>query len=354
VNPIGSTLQQRYQILEQLGQTGSVTTYLAIDLQVPGNLQLKCAIHRYELPDAAPDSFDWDLAIISAQILYDLSRKVDRLPTVYSYFAEEQAFYLVREYVAGVPLAQELVADRPWTQSQVVMLLADLLEVLHDIDRCKATLDPVSLSQIVRSNLDRKLVLINLPIATDFLPQSTDTDLLSTQRDLLAVGEMAIAAATGRSGADLPLTFSQLTHWQKLALNIHHPELIAIVDRLISTDPEHYYPSISAAWQAVVGIIPQLLIYQNSRADTRAEIARHIQLLVDRGTGFYEIGDCREAIIAYDRAISLDPKCVDAYCGRGNARRYLGDYTGSWDDFDTAVRRGDCLYRTRISDMFFP
>jgi tetratricopeptide (TPR) repeat protein len=338
VNPIGSTLQQRYQILEQLGQTGSVTTYLAIDLQVPGNLQLKCAIHRYELPDSNPGSLDWELAAISAQILYGLSRKVDRLPTVYSYFAEERAFYLVREFVAGVPLSQELLPDRQWTQSQVVMLLADLVEVLHDIDRCQATLDPISLAQIVRSNLDRKLVLINLPIATGFSPQPTEVDLLSIQRDLLTVGEIAIAAATGRSATDLPLTASQLTQWQELAPNINHPELITILDRLITSDPEQCYPSISAAWQAIVGIIPQLLIHQNSRADTRAEIARHIQLLVDRGTGFYEMGDCQEAIVAYDRAISLDPKCVDAYCGRGNARRYLGDYTGSWDDFDIAVQ----------------
>jgi tetratricopeptide (TPR) repeat protein len=337
LNPIGSTLQQRYQILEQLGQHRSVTTYLAIDLQVPGNLQLKCAIHRYQLLDPTPDSPEWNRAIVSAQRLYELSRHVDRLPTVYGYFAQDRDFYVVREFVAGTPLDLELVTDRPWTQSQVVMLLADLLEVLHDLDRSEATPDPVSLSQIVRRNLDRKLVLINLPIAID-AAQQIPTDRSPAQRDLLAVGEIAIAAATGRSSADLPLTIDLRAQWQQQAAQVDLPELIAIIDRLIATSPAHRYDSISAAWQAIVGVLPQFLVHQHSRAATRTEIARHVQLLVDRGTEFYEVGNAHQAIGAYDRAISLDPDCVDAYCGRGNARRYVGDYSGSWADFDAAVR----------------
>ena len=69
LNPIGSTLQQRYQILEQLGSVGLVTTYLAVDLHIPGNLQLKCAIQHYRLADSSSDSYHWDRAALSAQIL---------------------------------------------------------------------------------------------------------------------------------------------------------------------------------------------------------------------------------------------------------------------------------------------
>ena len=68
MNPIGSTLQGRYQILERLGNDGAVTTYLASDLQVPGNLQLKCVVHRYELPDV-PQTDRWDRTLLSAQML---------------------------------------------------------------------------------------------------------------------------------------------------------------------------------------------------------------------------------------------------------------------------------------------
>jgi tetratricopeptide (TPR) repeat protein len=329
MNPIGSTLQKRYQILEQIGQNGFVTTYLAIDLQIPGNLQLKCVIHRYEIADSSPDSSDWYRAVLSAQSLYALSRQIDRLPIIYSYFAEGEAFYLVREFVSGTPLAQELLANRPWSQSQVVMLLVDLLEILHEIERYESTPDPVSLNQIVRRNLDRKLVLINLPV----LHQTYLPDLHLVQDNLRTLGEIAIAAATGTSGLDL---VDQ--GWHQLAPQIERAELVRILDRLISPDSTEQYPSITAAWQAIVGVMSQLLIQQHSLPSTRSEIARHVQSLVDLGTGYYEMGDCNRAIADYDRALAIDDRCVDAYCGRGNARRYQGDYAGSWDDFNTAIQ----------------
>jgi tetratricopeptide (TPR) repeat protein len=328
VNPIGSTLQQRYQILEQLGHNGSVATYLAIDTQIPGNLQLKCAVHSYPLADPTPDSPDWKKAVSAAQTLYEVSRRVDRLPIVYSYFVEDRYFYIVREFIEGVPLSPEL-STRSWTQSQVVMLLADLLEVLREIERCEVQPEPVAIEQIVRRQLDGKLVLVNLPRS---ISGAGNTPLAD---NLQAIGSIAISAAIG-TGA-VPLTASQLLQWQQLATQIDRPEPIAIIDRLIAKDPERGYPSVLAAWQAVASAIPQLLMHQQSPADTRLEIAKHLRLLVERGTEFYEVGNCEQAIAVFDRAIALDPQCVDAYCGRGNARRFLGDYPGSWEDFDRAI-----------------
>ncbi len=337
LNPIGSILQQRYQILEQLGSAGNVTTYLAVDLQIPGNLQLKCAIHCYRLADELPESPNLERAILSAQIVYELSHRVDQLPTVYGYFTEGDLFYLVREFVLGCPLVQELLADRPWNASRVVMLLADILEVLHDIDSCESIPDPLCLNQIVRRTLDRKLILINFPIVTGLPRQPLASDLSPTQANLQMVGEIAIAAAMGLAGTELPLTASHRQQWQEFAPKLHQPELVAILDRLIATETESRYPSTAAAWQAVAGVMSRLLARHHT-ADTQAAIAKHVQHLVERGTGFYEIGDCHQAIVAYERAIALDDRCVDAYCGRGNARRFLGDYHGSWTDFDLAVK----------------
>jgi tetratricopeptide (TPR) repeat protein len=342
VNPIGSTLQQRYQILEQLGNTGTVTTYLAVDLQIPGNLQLQCVIHRYELPDIFVATDDSNPTILSAHSLYELSRQVDRLPTVYSYFIEGSALYLVREFIQGTPLSQELLHDRPWTESQLVMLLVDLLEVLQDVERCEIQIEHFSVHHLLRRHLDRKIVLINLPIAT-IAPKYSIKDKLPS--DLQIVGEIAIAAATGCTSADLPLTANHRSHWQQLAPHVSHPKLILLLERLIAdgsnrssaTPSPDAYPSIAAAWQAVAKVMSELIVQHQTPIDPHAEIARHVQMLVERGTGFYEIGDCQQAISAYNLALAVDPQCVSAYCGRGNARRYVGDYQGSWSDFDTAL-----------------
>jgi tetratricopeptide (TPR) repeat protein len=339
VDPIGSTLQQRYQILEQLGENGSVTTYLAIDLQVPGNLQLKCAVHRYELSDATSNSPELKQSIDKAQRLYDLSRQIERLPIIYSYFVQGQFFYIVREFVTGVALSQELAVGArhdnfprelpTWTQSRVVMLLADLLEVLRDIERCETTAEQISLTNIVRRQIDGKLVPINLPLAIDV---SSSPQMMGV--NLRLVAQIAIAAA---AGLQLPLTASQVDRWQHLATQIDRPELIAILDRLLATEPARAYPSIATAWQAVVSVIPKLLVHRHSAAQQRQEIASHVKLLVDRGAKFYEVGNCHSAIAAYESAIELDRDCVDAYCGRGNALRFSGDYTSSQADFERAI-----------------
>ncbi len=365
MNPIGSTLQKRYQILEQLGSKGAVTTYLAVDLQVPGNLQLKCVVHRYELPDVPITSDRWDRTLLSAQMLDRMHDRVDRLPTVYGYFVEDEAFYLVREFIRGVPLAQELVPEQPWTESRLVMLLIDLLEILQQIDSCEIIPEPISIDRLLRRNVDRKLVMINLPLATA-LPQYSTDGIPPTQRDLRAIGEIAIAAASGLNATDLPLTANQKAQWPQSATNIHHPELIAILERLTFTFDERdgamhpettgAYPSIAVALQAVVMVMSKLLTQQQQPTHSQAEIAKHIRMLVDRGDGFYETGDCLQALEAYDRALSVAPQCVDAYCGRGNARRYIGDYQGSWSDFNAAIdldpQRGIAYIGRALSTRF--
>ncbi len=343
MNPIGSILQNRYQILEQLGNNGAVTTYLAIDLQVPGNLQLKCIVHRYQLPDSPTTIDRWERALLSAQMLDRISERLDRLPTIYSYFIEGESFYLIREFIRGVPLAQELISGQPWTESRLVMLSIDLLEILQEIDSCEVIPEPIALSQLLRRNVDRKLVSVNLPLATG-LSRYAAGDLPPTQRDLRTIGEIAIAAASGLDAADLPLSANHRSQWQQQA-QIQHPELIAILERLAgcavngdnTTIATECYPSISAALQAVVKVMSTLLTQQQTPTNNQAEIAKHVRMLVERGDVFYETGDCQQAIAAYDRALSVDAECVDAYCGRGNARRYIGDYTGSWTDFNTAI-----------------
>jgi tetratricopeptide (TPR) repeat protein len=341
VNPIGATLQGRYQILKRLGNDGPVTTYLASDLQVPGNLQLKCIVHRYELPDAPRTNDRWDRTLLSAQMLDRISDKLDRLPTVHAYFVEDDVFYLVREFIPGVPLAQELIPAQPWTESRLVMLAIDLLEVLKEIDRCEVIPEPLVLDRLIRRNVDRKLVSVDLPLVTGIPQYSADT-ISPTQRDLRTIGEIAIAAASGLASTDLPLTASHKAQWQQRATNIRHPELITVLERLTADESDgaistSAYPSIAVALQAVVKVMSKLLMQQQQPTHNSAEIAKHLRMLVERGDKFYETGDCQHAIEAYNRALSVDPQSIEALCGRGNSRRYIGDYQGSWSDFNTAI-----------------
>ncbi len=342
INQIGAILQQRYRIVEQLGKAGSVTTYIAVDIQMPGKLQLKCIIHRYCFPDLPTDSYYWERAALSAQIFGELSRAIDRLPTIYGYFAEPEAFYIVREFISGCSLAEELFADNmngeSWSPSRIVMLLADLLEVLRDIDTYDVTIDPLSVDRIIRRNLDRKLVLLNLPIALKGQSHSSSDAPPSIQQTLRQVGEIAIAAAMGKTAVDLPLSEIDRAQWQQQSVKIHHPELIIILNRLIAVSPQDSYLSIAAAYQAVARVMPQLLVHQHIPAKAQATIAKHLHVIVTRGNKCYEVGENAQAIAAYQQALALDAQCLEAICGRGNARRLQGDCSGSWSDFDRAIQ----------------
>ncbi len=350
MNQIGSTLQQRYRILEQIGNTRSVTTYLAVDLQLPEDLQAKCTIDCYHFPNLSADSYYWERAARSAQVFMELSHEIDRVPTIYSYFSEPEAFYIVREFISGCSLAAELLADsaigESWSPSRLIMLLADLLEVLREIDTYEIVVDPLSVDRIIRRNLIdksavgeiRKLVLLNLPIALSAQPQPSADHLSPSQHNLRSLGEIAILAAMGKSPVDLPLSDNDRAQWQEQATQVQHPELIIILNRLIAVAQKDCYPSTAAAFQAVARIIPQSPTRHHIPANAQATISKHLHVIVTRGNRFAEVGEHVQAIAAYEQAIALDSRCVEAYCGRGNARRFQGDYSSSWSDFDKAVQ----------------
>jgi hypothetical protein len=82
IDRVGSILQGRYQILEQLGSAGVVTTYLGVDLQLSGIDPLKCVVHCYYFPDLPANSFYWERAGLAAQIFKEVGHAIDRLPSV--------------------------------------------------------------------------------------------------------------------------------------------------------------------------------------------------------------------------------------------------------------------------------
>ncbi len=350
MNQIGSTLQQRYRILEQIGSSRSLTTYLAVDIHLPKDLQLKCTIDCYHFPNLSADSYYWEQAARSAQVFMELSHEIDRVPTIYTYFAEPEAFYVVRELISGHSLSEELLADREigkcWSPSRLIGLLADVLETLREIDGHQIVIDPLSVDRIIRRNLVdravggeiRKLVLLNLPIAISTEPLPSADRLSPSQHNLRTLGEIAILAAMGKSPTDLPLSDSDRAEWQQQATKLQHPELIIILNRLIAAAEKDCYPSTAAAFQAVARIIPQFPNRQHIPANAQATIAKHLHVIVTRGNRFAEVGEHVQAIAAYEQAIALDSRCVEAYCGRGNARRFQGDYSSSWSDFDKAVQ----------------
>lgn len=61
---------------------------------------------------------------------------------------------------------------------------------------------------------------------------------------------------------------------------------------------------------------------------------------LDRGRELFQASNYDQACNAFDRAVALDPRCGDAYFGRGVCRYKLKRYRLARSDFDAATLMG--------------
>ncbi|HEY9670643.1 MAG TPA: serine/threonine-protein kinase [Waterburya sp.] len=263
----------RYKIISKLGIGGFGRTFLAEDLHLPGHPQ--CVIKQLQPQTSEPETLVMARRLFDteAEVLYQLGSH-DQIPRLLAHFEDNQEFYLAQEFVAGEPLAKELAGSHLWTESQVIDLLQDILQVLafvHEQNVIHRDLKPANL---IRRHCDGKIVLIdfgavkqvssqivnpeagetNLTISIGTKGYMPNEQLAGTPRfssDVYAVGMLAIQGLTGvhpkRLGED-PKT-SEI-HWRDRAPHIS-PELADILDNMVRYDFRDRYPTAAQALEAL-------------------------------------------------------------------------------------------------------
>jgi serine/threonine protein kinase len=156
----GYLLRNRYRIEKALAAGGFGETYLAIDLDYPGQPQV---VVKHLKPAAQdPDTLKIAARLFEAEAkaLAEMGRESDRLPTLYAYFQEQGQFYLVQEFIAGRTLTAEL-AGKSRSESETLAVLQGILsglQVVHGRNKIHRDLKP---DNIIRRAMDEKLVLID-------------------------------------------------------------------------------------------------------------------------------------------------------------------------------------------------
>jgi serine/threonine protein kinase len=127
---LGRTLRNRYQIIKFLGQGAFGDTYLAKDLDLPG--QPQCVVKHLKPKDPNPDHLLIAKSLFDkeAQTLYKLGKLHDQIPSLSAHFEEKGKFYLVQDFIEGHDLTKELILGKKSSESHTIKLLHDILEVL--------------------------------------------------------------------------------------------------------------------------------------------------------------------------------------------------------------------------------
>ncbi len=76
-------------------------------------------------------------------------------------------------------------------------------------------------------------------------------------------------------------------------------------------------------------------------ADADADLKinpRDVEAYLVRGQARKELGNCQGAIADYDEALGIDPRCADALTNRGHAHQDLNDFAGALEDYESALR----------------
>jgi serine/threonine protein kinase/Flp pilus assembly protein TadD len=213
---INQVIGGRYRIKRYLGRKPGIYTYRADNLR--RHYQSPCVIKEIKLHDSDPliiqtaeRRFAKELAVLERLSYHP------QIPQLWDHFEENEAFYLVEEYIAGETLAQKLQRDRSLGEEEVVNILKSALEVLAFIHQHRVLHRDINPANLMIRSSDEKVVLINFgvlkeiaqlpatrvdstqPMGTEaYLPPEQIAGRATLSSDIYALGLTAIEALTGK------------------------------------------------------------------------------------------------------------------------------------------------------------
>lgn len=392
-----TTLGGRYNIIRHLGGGGFAQTYLAEDQQLPGNH--RCVVKQLKPQASDPTTLQIARRLFDteAQVLYQLGNH-ERIPQLFAYFEENQEFYLVQEFIEGHDFSQELaqsvLPNGGLSEDKVIALLEEILEVLDFVHQQNVIHRDVNPRNLIRRDRDGKLVLIDFgavkQITTQMLnPQAVNSLSVSIgtpgympseqahgnpklSSDIYAVGMVGIQALTGVVPHQLPKNSdTEEIIWQdQVSVS---PEFAKVLDRMVRYDFRQRYANAGEALQALkelktplgattpIGLIPPPPTQvKKSRAKLYIKMGLILGLiglgigasaylfkainsanateLHTQGNTLYNLNRYDEALVAYNRAINLQPDYAEAWKDKGKALSELKKYQEAQEAYDKAIQ----------------
>ncbi|MBE9158300.1 protein kinase [Nodosilinea sp. LEGE 06152] len=265
----GTTLQNRYRVLQELGYGGFGRTYLAEDL---GRFNERCAVKELE-PQQGDQFSDKALQLFQreAAILYSIEHP--QIPKFQAIFEENQRLFLVQDYIDGVTyrdlLNQRLQQGMNFSEAEVRQFLQQMLPVLAHIHSKGIIHRDISPDNVMQRRTDNLPVLIDFGVVKEVVtriqppgPHSQATSVgklgyapseqMQSGRaypssDLYALAVTAIVLLTGKEPQEI---FDDVNLSWNLPTTLS-PGLLQVLQRATSYRPGDRYQSVSEMAQAL-------------------------------------------------------------------------------------------------------
>ncbi len=264
---LGTILHSHYQIVKVLGIGKSGTTYLAKDLDlIDSPFYVVKKIQNLNIDSS-------DLALVDklfesqGSIAYQVG-KHPQIPSLITKFITDGDRYLVREYIDGEPLSQELTPGIIWSQTQAFNLLTELLGILSFVHSFQYIHQDINPHNIIRRHNDGRLFLIGFGCVQDvsnawqnlprqesktindpsYVPYEQEQNVSKINSDIYAVGAIAIQALTGKYPIEKDVYSYELKWRDEVTIDL---KLAAVINKMVRPDYRNRYQSASEVLDAL-------------------------------------------------------------------------------------------------------
>ncbi|AUC60883.1 serine/threonine protein kinase [Cyanobacterium sp. HL-69] len=185
-------LHNRYRALRKIGKGGFGSTFLGMDLRLPGNPY--CVIKQLRPNAEDPDTFSMALDLFEREA--KTLGKIDhpQIPRLLDYFEDQKKFYLVQTLAKGITLQKEVQKYGVLSENATKRFLVEMLPILKYIHSIKMIHRDIKPANIIRREQDKKLVLIDFGAVKDQVnTQLAASNYGQTAFTQFAVGTMGFA-----------------------------------------------------------------------------------------------------------------------------------------------------------------
>jgi serine/threonine protein kinase len=268
--PTGTVLQNRYRLINLLGQGGFGRTYLVED---QGRFNELCALKELTPPQTGYAlEKSKELFQREAQILYQIEHP--QIPKFRAMFEEDQRLFLAQDFVEGKTY-RDLLDDRKargfvFSEPEIVQLMQQVLPVLSYLHGKGIIHRDIAPDNMILRDRDQLPVLIDFgvvkEIATrlqqDVGKQATTVGKLGyapieqmqtgnayPNSDLYALAVSAVVLLTGREPQEVLDDNTMTWTWQRWCQV--SPAFAQVINRMLSITPNQRYASAIQVQQAL-------------------------------------------------------------------------------------------------------